>query len=73
VRDGWNLTGDTFMQDADGYFHFVARADDMIVSALQYCRSRGEAALLSHYDVAECAVVGAADNERGEMSPPMLC
>ena len=33
VRDGWNLTGDTFMQDADGYFHFVARADDMIVSA----------------------------------------
>jgi 2-aminobenzoate-CoA ligase len=68
VRDGWNLTGDTFMQDADGYFHFVARADDMIVSAgYNIAGPEVEAALLSHFDVAECAVVGAADNERGEI------
>jgi 2-aminobenzoate-CoA ligase len=68
VRDGWNLTGDTFMQDADGYFHFVARADDMIVSAgYNIAGPEVEAALLSHFDVAECAVVGASDNERGEI------
>lgn len=68
VRDGWNLTGDTFMQDADGYFHFVARADDMIVSAgYNIAGPEVEAALLSHFDVAECAVVGAADSERGEI------
>lgn len=68
VRDGWNLTGDTFMQDADGYFHFVARADDMIVSAgYNIAGPEVEAALLSHADVAECAVVGATDTERGEI------
>ena len=68
LRDGWNLTGDTFMQDADGYFHFVARADDMIVSAgYNIAGPEVEAALLSHFDVAECAVVGATDNERGEI------
>ena len=68
VRDGWNLTGDTFMQDADGRFHFVARADDMIVSAgYNIAGPEVEAALLSHPDVAECAVVGAADVERGEI------
>jgi 2-aminobenzoate-CoA ligase len=68
VRDGWNLTGDTFMQDADGYFHFVARADDMIVSAgYNIAGPEVEAALLSHADVAECAVVGATDPERGEI------
>ena len=68
VRDGWNLTGDTFMQDADGYFHFVARADDMIVSAgYNIAGPEVEAALLAHADVAECAVVGASDPERGEI------
>lgn len=68
VRDGWNLTGDTFMQDADGYFHFVARADDMIVSAgYNIAGPEVEAALLTHQDVAECAVVGASDPERGEI------
>ncbi|MEO7156062.1 MAG: benzoate-CoA ligase family protein [Vicinamibacterales bacterium] len=68
VREGWNLTGDTFMQDADGYFHFVARADDMIVSAgYNIAGPEVEAALLSHPDVAECAVVGASDSERGEI------
>jgi 2-aminobenzoate-CoA ligase len=68
VHDGWNLTGDTFMQDEDGRFHFVARADDMIVSAgYNIAGPEVEAALLSHPDVAECAVVGAADVERGEI------
>jgi 2-aminobenzoate-CoA ligase len=68
VRDGWNLTGDTFMQDEDGYFHFVARADDMIVSAgYNIAGPEVEAALLAHADVAECAVVGASDSERGEI------
>ena len=68
VRDGWNLTGDTFMQDENGLFHFVARADDMIVSAgYNIAGPEVEAALLSHPDVAECAVVGAPDAERGEI------
>ena len=68
VRDGWNMTGDTFMQDSDGYFHFVARADDMIVSSgYNIAGPEVEAALLSHADVAECAVVGASDAERGEI------
>jgi 2-aminobenzoate-CoA ligase len=68
VKAGWNVTGDTFMQDADGYFHFVARADDMIVSAgYNIAGPEVEAALLAHADVAECAVVGAADIERGEI------
>ena len=68
VRDGWNLTGDTFMQDGEGRLHFVARADDMIVSAgYNIAGPEVEAALLSHPDVAECAVVGAADIERGEI------
>ncbi|HWK96443.1 MAG TPA: benzoate-CoA ligase family protein [Pseudolabrys sp.] len=68
VRDGWNITGDTFMQDEDGYFHFVARADDMIVSAgYNIAGPEVEAALLSHPDVAECAVIGMRDEERGEI------
>ena len=68
VRDGWNITGDTFMQDADGYFHFVARADDMIISAgYNIAGPEVEAALLAHADVAECAVIGARDEERGEI------
>ena len=66
VRDGWNLTGDTFMQDADGRFHFVARADDMIVSAgYNIAGPEVEGALLSHPAVAECGVVGVPDEERG--------
>jgi 2-aminobenzoate-CoA ligase len=66
VRDGWNLTGDTFMQDAQGLFHFVARADDMIISGgYNIAGPEVEAALLTHADVAECAVVAAPDEERG--------
>jgi len=68
VRDGWNLTGDTFMQDEEGRFHFVARADDMIVSGgYNIAGPEVEAALLQHADVAECAVVAAADTERGQI------
>ncbi len=68
VRDGWNLTGDAFYQDADGYFHFAARADDMIISAgYNIAGPEVEAALLAHPDVKECAVVGAPDEERGQI------
>jgi 2-aminobenzoate-CoA ligase len=68
VRDGWNLTGDTFTQDEDGFFHFAARSDDMIVSAgYNIAGPEVEAALLSHADVAECAVIGAEDAERGQI------
>src|SRR3954452_5768368 len=68
VRDGLNVTGDDFIKDANGVFHFVARADDMIVSAgYNIAGPEVEAALLSHADVAECAVVGAPDLERGQV------
>jgi 2-aminobenzoate-CoA ligase len=68
VRDGWNLTGDTFTQDAAGYFHFIARTDDMIISSgYNISGPEVEAALLSHPDVNECAVVGIPDEERGQI------
>src|SRR5919109_1449118 len=68
VRDGWNLTGDSFSQDEKGYFHFAARNDDMIISSgYNIAGPEVEAALLSHPGVAECAVVGAPDEERGEI------
>jgi 2-aminobenzoate-CoA ligase len=66
VRQGWNITGDTFLEDEDGFFHFVARSDDMIISAgYNIAGPEVEAALLSHPEVAECAVIGAPDPERG--------
>jgi 2-aminobenzoate-CoA ligase len=66
VRDGWNITGDTFVQDDAGYFHFMARSDDMIISAgYNIAGPEVEAALLTHPAVAECGVVGAPDAERG--------
>ncbi|MGR3197175.1 MAG: AMP-binding protein [Paracoccus sp. (in: a-proteobacteria)] len=66
VRGGWNLTGDTFIQDEDGYFRFAARADDMIVSSgYNIAGPEVEAALLAHPDVAECGVIGAPDGARG--------
>lgn len=68
VRDGWNLTGDAFLQDEDGFFHFAARSDDMIISAgYNIAGPEVEAALIAHADVAECAVVGAPDGERGQI------
>jgi 2-aminobenzoate-CoA ligase len=68
VRNGWNLTGDAFIQDENGYFHFAARADDMIISSgYNIAGPEVEAALLSHPDVKECAVIGVADEERGQI------
>ncbi len=68
VRDGWNLTGDSFYCDENGYFHFAARSDDMIISAgYNIAGPEVEAALLAHPDVAECAVVSTADIERGQI------
>ena len=68
VRDGWNLTGDTFVQDEEGYFHFAARSDDMIISAgYNIAGPEVEAALLAHGDVAECAVIGRPDEARGQI------
>jgi 2-aminobenzoate-CoA ligase len=68
VHDGWNLTGDTFTQDADGRYHFIARVDDVIVSSgYNIAGPEVEAALLSHAEVAECAVVSAPDTERGQI------
>ena len=66
VRDGWNLTGDSFTRDEQGRFSFVARSDDMIISSgYNIAGPEVEAALLSHPSVAECGVVGAPDEARG--------
>jgi 2-aminobenzoate-CoA ligase len=66
VRDGWNITGDVYAQDADGYFHYQARADDMIVSSgYNIAGPEVEEALLRHPDVAETAVIGVPDEDRG--------
>ncbi len=68
VRDGWNLTGDAFSMDADGYFWFQARTDDMIISSgYNISGFEVEATLLEHPFVAECAVVAAPDPERGHI------
>lgn len=68
VHDGWNLTGDTFIRDEDGYFWFQARSDDMIVSSgYNISGTEVEEALMSHPAVMECAVVAAADEERGHV------
>ncbi|MEO6653267.1 MAG: AMP-binding protein, partial [Ilumatobacteraceae bacterium] len=68
VIDGWNVTGDSFIQDADGHFHFAARSDDMIVSSgYNIAGPEVEAALLSHPDVVECAVIGFLDEARGQI------
>ncbi len=68
VRNGFNVTGDDFVRDTDGVLHFVARADDMIISAgYNIAGPEVETALLSHADVSECAVIGAPDPERGQI------
>ena len=66
VHGEWNLTGDTYIRDADGYFRYVARADDMIISAgYNIAGPEVEDALLRHPDVLEAAVVGRPDERRG--------
>jgi 2-aminobenzoate-CoA ligase len=68
VQSGWNITGDTYLMDADGYFWYQARSDDMIVSSgYNIAGPEVEAALLAHPAVAECGVVGAPDDERGQV------
>jgi 2-aminobenzoate-CoA ligase len=68
VKNGWNLTGDSYLMDADGYFHYQARTDDMIVSAgYNIGAPEVEEALLQHPDIAECAVIGVPDAERGQI------
>ena len=68
VRNGWNLTGDAYKVDEDGYFWFQARTDDMIISAgYNIAGPEVEEALLEHDLVAECAVVGAPDPVRGQI------
>ncbi|HTO47881.1 MAG TPA: AMP-binding protein [Burkholderiales bacterium] len=66
VQRGWNVTGDAYLMDADGYFFYQARTDDMIISAgYNIAGPEVESALLEHPAVAECGVVGAPDEERG--------
>ncbi|GAA1171392.1 aminobenozate:CoA ligase AmbL [Streptomyces hebeiensis] len=68
VRDGWNLTGDTYVREPDGYFRYVARADDMIISAgYNIPGPEVEDALLAHPDVTEAAVIGHPDELRGQV------
>jgi 2-aminobenzoate-CoA ligase len=68
VRHGWNLTGDAYKMDADGYFIYQARTDDMIVSSgYNIAAPEVEDALMLHPAVAECAVIGSPDDERGQI------
>lgn len=74
VRDGWNLTGDAYIRDPDGYFHFQARSDDMIVSSgYNIAAPEVEAALLTHPAVAEVGVIGEPDDERGMVVSAFVC
>lgn len=73
VYQGWNITGDLYSQDAAGYFHFAARADDMIISAgYNIAGPEVEAALLEHPAVRECAVVGVPDADRGQIAKAFI-
>jgi 2-aminobenzoate-CoA ligase len=66
VQNGWNITGDAYLMDEDGYFFYQARTDDMIISAgYNIAGPEVEGALLAHPAVAECGVIGAPDEERG--------
>ncbi|MFT7136693.1 MAG: 2-aminobenzoate-CoA ligase [Akkermansiaceae bacterium] len=68
VKDGWNITGDSFSMDNDGYLHFAARNDDMIISSgYNIAGPEVEAALLAHPFVLECAVVAKPDEQRGSI------
>jgi 2-aminobenzoate-CoA ligase len=68
VVNGWNVTGDTFRRDADGYFHYCSRTDNMIVSSgYNIGGPEVEAALDDHPDVVESAVVAEPDPERGSI------
>ncbi|MEQ3661515.1 MAG: AMP-binding protein [Flavobacterium sp.] len=66
VQNGWNITGDIFKQDEEGYFWFVVRGDDMIISSgYNIAAIEVESVLLTHENILECAVVGLPDANRG--------
>ena len=68
VQNGWNLTGDAYLMDDDGYFHYQARTDDMIISSgYNIAAPDVEDALMQHPAVAECAVIGVPDPDRGQL------
>ena len=68
VRGGWNYTGDAYVMDAQGYFHFQSRTDDLIISAgYNIAAAEVEDSLLAHPAVAECAVIGVPDEARGQI------
>ena len=68
VKDGWNYTGDAYVMDADGYLHYQARTDDMIISSgYNIASPEVEDALLAHAWVSECGVIGVADGDRGQI------
>src|SRR4030095_12173139 len=66
VQKGWNVTGDAYLMDGDGYFFYQARTDDVIISAgYNIAGPEVEGALLAHPAVSECGVIGWPDEERG--------
>ena len=68
VSGGWNYTGDAYLQDADGYFHYQSRTDDMIISSgYNIAALEVEEVLMTHPGVVECAVIGVPDAERGQI------
>ena len=68
VKNGWNVTGDAYLMDADGYFYYQSRTDDMIISAgYNIAAPEVEEGLMLHPAVAECAVIGVPDAERGQI------
>ena len=68
AQNGWNVTGDTYLRDADGYFWYQARSDDMIISGgYNIAGPEVENALLLHPAIAECAVIGVPDEDRGQI------
>ena len=68
VQRGWNYTGDAFLVDKDGFYVYQGRTDDMIITAgYNIGGPEVEGALLMHPAVAECGVIGAADDERGQI------
>ncbi|MDB6002337.1 MAG: 2-aminobenzoate-CoA ligase, partial [Rhizobacter sp.] len=68
VKNGWNYTGDAYVMDADGYLHYQARTDDMIISSgYNIASPEVEEALIAHPWVSECGVIGVADGDRGQI------
>jgi 2-aminobenzoate-CoA ligase len=75
VQNGWNLTGDAYLMDADGYFFYQARTDDMIISAGYNIAGPEveDCAAAPPRKVAECGVIGVPDDERGQIVKASWC